>query len=189
MADTILTLRQLEDIFRNLTCTILGLDPTDPLNAGKVRIAWPSGSGAPAWKITDDVVFLRIAPYNDPYAQQMGTIYTAGSSDTSNVETAYTRVYSVYWIVYGPNSFDNVETIRNGLYSSDLSASNLYVVLDMPVPIRDPEIFDGRWWERSDLSARFNELVQRQGIVPTISSVNIQIKTEEGVTIDANSTT
>lgn len=44
--DTILTLKQLEDIFRGVTCTLLGLDPTDPLNDSKVRISWPTG-GAP----------------------------------------------------------------------------------------------------------------------------------------------
>lgn len=188
MSDMILTLRQLEDAFRNLTCAMLGLDPSAPVNADKVRIAWPIG-GAPAWKIDDDVVFLQITPANDPYIQQRDITYTGGNNDSSNVITSYTRAHAVHWILYGPNSFDNAEKIRNGLYNADLSASSLYVVLNIPAPIRAPELFNGRWWERSDLSATFYETVTRQGTVPVIHGVKITIKTEEGVSEDVNPTT
>ena len=72
MADIILTLKQLEDIFRNLTCTILGLNPVDPINASRVRVAWPT-SGAPGWKITEDVAFLRVRSAGNEYSRQRDT--------------------------------------------------------------------------------------------------------------------
>ena len=190
MADTILTLKQLEDIFRNLTCTLLGIDPANPANNSKVRLAWPTG-GAPGWKITEDVAFLRVVATNNSYSKQRDTEYTPNSDSEVNEITAYTRPLQVSWTLYGPNSFDNIETIRNGLFKAKdaLSASNIALVIDVSVPMRCPELFNGQWWERSDFSATFYETVRRQGTIPTIQGVNIQIKTEEGVTIDANATT
>lgn len=189
MADTILNLRQLEDIFRNLTCTMLGLNPTDPANNSKVRLAWPTG-GAPGWKINDDVAFLRVMSINNPYAKQRDTEYTANTNDELNKIVSYTLPRQVSWTLYGPNSFDNIETIRNGLFESrdTLAASNLALVVDVPVPTRLPELFNGQWWERSDFSAMFYEKVTRQGTIPTIKGVNIQIKTEGGVTENVDTT-
>lgn len=190
MADTILALKQLEDIFRNLTCTLLGLNPIDPINSDRVRIAWPTG-GSPGWKITDDVTFLRVRSIGNEYAKQRDTEYTSNSESQANEITSYTLPRLVSWTVYGPNSFDNIETIRNGLFKakSILAASNLSLVIDVPIPIRSPELFDGRWWERSDFSATFYEKVTRQLTIPYLQSANIKIKTEKGVTIDVNSTT
>lgn len=190
MADTILTLKQLEDIFRNLTCTLLGLNPVDPVNNSKVRLAWPTG-GAPGWKITDDVVFLRVRSTGNEYSKLRDTEYTPGVDPDINKITSYTLPRAVSWTCYGPNSFDNIETIRNGLFSagSTLSTSNLSLVVDVPVPVRCPELFDGRWWERSDFSATFFEKVTRQSTISTIQGVNIIVKTEGRVTINVNTTT
>ena len=189
MANTILTLKQLEDIFRNLTCTLLGLNPADPANASRVRVAWPAG-GAPGWKITDDVVFIRIRSIGNEYSKLRDTEYTpSGESDVNKI-TSYTLPRSVSWTLYGPNSFDDIETIRDGLFSSNtLKLSNLHLVVDVPIPVRCPELFNGQWWERSDFSAIFNEKVTRRESIPTIQGANIKIKTEEGVTINADPTT
>ena len=62
--DTVLTLKQIEDIFFAETCKMLGLDPTLPENQGKVRFAWPT-DGSPGWSIDEDIVFLRITPIDD----------------------------------------------------------------------------------------------------------------------------
>jgi len=190
MADTILTLKQLEDIFRNLTCTLLGLNPVDPVNASKVRIAWPTG-GAPGWKISEAVTFLRVRSVGNEYAKLRDTEYTSNSDSEANEITSYTLPHAVSWTLYGPNGFDNIEKIRNGLFKagSTLAVSNLYLMIDVPVPVRCPELFNGQWWERSDFSATFNEKVTRRSTVPIIQGVNIQIKTEEGVTENVNPTT
>jgi len=190
MADTILNLKQLEDIFRNLTCTALGLNPVDPVNADKVRISWPTG-GSPGWKITEDVMFLRVRSTGNEYSKQRDTEYTPNSDLEVNKITSYTLPRAVSWTAYGPNSFDNIETVRNALFSagSILRASNLALVIDVPVPVRCPDLFNSQWWERSDFTATFYETVTRQGTVPTIRGVNIKIKTEKGVTVDVDPTT
>lgn len=182
MADTILTLKELNSTFYTLTCQLLGLNPEDQASYNKVRTSWQKDS-APGWAITDDLFFLRITPIDNPYIKQRDVTYSG-----ENKTTAYTRVHSVNWIVYGPNSFENAETLRNGLYGADLSSSNLYIVPDIPAPKRVPELFNGRWWERSDLSATYYERVIRQDSITTIQGVNIQIKTEEGVTKNVNIT-
>lgn len=174
MADTILTLKQLEDIFRNLTCTLLGLDPTDPLNGSKVRQSWPT-TGAPAWKITDDVVFLRVRSIDSPYSKQRDISYTPNNGTQVNTITSYTLPRLVSWQVYGPNSYEKSQAIYDGLFLSAeiLAASNLYLVLDVPVPARGPDLSNGQWWERSVFSATFNEQVTKQAVIPSIGSSDI----------------
>ena len=179
MADTILTIRQLEDIFQRITTEILGLDPNDTANASKVRIAWPT-CGAPAWKITDDVVFIRVNNADDPITRQRDVEYSSIDADTANKKVHYTRVHSIKWILYGPNSFDNAETVRNGLYlpqfKEGLAKNNLYLITDVPAPVRIPELFNGQWWERTDLTAAFNGMVVRITTVPYIKSADVIIK-------------
>lgn len=184
MADTILTLKQIEDLFQSLTCTLLGLNPAAPSSQDKVRIAWPVG-GAPAWKINQDIAFLRITPVPDPYTQQRETNYQQDTAGVAvNVVASYTRVHSVHWVVYGPNSFENAETIRNGIFlfatKSTLAAKNLHLILDVPPVVRVPELFNGQWWQRADLQARFNEKVTRYSTVPYITGTGIKIYTENG---------
>lgn len=183
MADTILKLEDLESFFQSITMKMLGIAEVDanlkPINQDKVRISWPT-SGAPAWKITDDVTFIRVNNVSDQITQQRDVGYSAVDSDTANRTVSYTRVHEVAWIFYGPNSFDNADIARNGLYLPQykdlLKASNLGLILDVPVPVRFPELLNGQWWERTDFTAKFNELVIRQGTVPYIKSADIIIK-------------
>jgi len=187
MEDVILSLKQIEDIFQSLTVRLTGLDP----NKG-VRIAWPS-DGAPGWGIDQNVVFLRIAPISDPYIQQRETMYQQQEGDggiTTTVVASYTRVHLVHWIVYGPNSYEYAETIRNGIYLQDvkstLAANNLYLILDVPPVNRVPELFNGQWWQRCDLLAKFNEHVTRYSTVPNLAGISISLKADDGQTRNIN---
>ena len=179
MPDVILTLEQIENIFQSLTCSLTGLDR----NKG-VRIAWPTG-GSPAWKIHENVVFLKISPASDNYTQQRETEYQDDTqNDVKKVIAAYTRVHLVQWIIYGPDSYDNAETIRNGIYlpatKSTLAVNNLHLILDVPPVVRLPELFNGQWWQRCDFQVRFNEKVIRYSTVPYLTGANITIKTDTG---------
>ncbi len=179
MADTVLSITQIENIFQALTASITSLDE----DSG-VRISWPV-SGAPGWKITDDVSFIRVTPVGDPYTQQRETTYENEGQETSlSAKTIYTRVYQVQWIFYGPESVSNAQLIRDGLYKKEnrelLKESNLYMILDVPQPQRIPELFNGQWWERADFSARFNEKVTLKSTVQTLESVNIIAVTDSG---------
>jgi len=59
-----LKISELENLFQDLTCSILNLDKDR-----QVRISWPT-EGAPAWSITDDVLFIRVVPVDNMYNRQ-----------------------------------------------------------------------------------------------------------------------
>ena len=141
------------------TATIaMGMSLTNPggNTAYGVRIGWQT-QGQPAQLITDDVVYLRALEVDDPYNR----IKDRYSDGFGNQVTEYTRVWEVYWTVYGPNSFDNARILRTRLFDQDihdaLAQSALYFVTDPRAPVRNVEEKDGQWWERCDFSARFNE--------------------------------
>jgi hypothetical protein len=181
MADQLLTLTQLEDFFADITYKILGLDPTLKENKGKVRLAWPQG-GAPSWKVNEDIVFLRITPIDDKQARQLNIIYNTDDEDKDYLkkQTGYTRVHKVNWTLYGPNSYDNADLIRYAilepnLYKEDFKSKNLFIVTDVPMPTRLPELYNNLWWERTDFSATYNEAVIRETKTPYIKSASFEL--------------
>lgn len=178
MADTILLLRQVEDFFQNLTLQVLGLDPASPANQNRVRIGWPE-KGAPAWKITEDVAFLLVNFDDDPITRQVDVSYQDKDADNADRFVSSTRVIRVNWICYGPNSFDDCDLIRNGLFMNEntmlLALSNLALITDVPMPMRSPELFNGQWWDRTSVYARFNEKVIRHADVPYIKIADVQV--------------
>jgi hypothetical protein len=178
MADTILTIQQINSFFWSLTVQMLGLDPAAPANQDRVRKAWPA-KGAPAWKRDDNIAFLLCNYDDDPITRQMDVSYQSANADNADRETSYTRVLRVNWICYGPNSFNDMDTIRSSLYLPQftqlLASNNLALILDVPVPTRSPELFNGQWWDRTSFYARFNEKVVRHADVPYLQSADVQI--------------
>jgi hypothetical protein len=89
----------------------------------------------------------------------------------------YTRVWSIAFAIYGPNSFDHARLIKSALFMDwthdILAASNLYAVMDISDPRRVPELFSGQWWERVDFSCRFNEGITETTTTPSIASVEV----------------
>lgn len=178
MADTILSITQTEDLFQNLTLRMLGLNPAAKVSQSRVRIAWPA-DGAPAWKRTDDVAFLMVNYDDDSINRQMDVAYLNKDAENANRVMSYTRVVRVTWISYGPNSFNDMDAIRSGLFLpqflDQLAANNLALITDVAAPMRSPELFNGQWWDRTSFYARFNEKVVRHADVPYIQSADVQI--------------
>ena len=176
MADIINSLNDMEELFWTVTMQILGLSTTLAANQGKVRRNWQT-TGAPAWKISDDVTFIQIVPVDDDFARQRDISHSDFGLTTAKRTVKYSRVFGVSWTCYGPNSFDNIEKIRNGLfvetYRNLIAVKNMYLVTDIGMPRRVPELFNGQWWERSDLSVRYNEGVERNATVNRIESARI----------------
>lgn len=190
MADQILTLQELKDFFVAITCKILNIDPTTPQGKGKVRITWPA-DGQPSWKITDDIVFLRVTPIDDRVARTLNITYDTNEQDNEYLKKkiGYTRVHKIDFTLYGPNSYDNSDLIRFSLldphlFKQDFKSKNLFVIPDIPMPTRLPELYNGQWWERTDFSVNFNEGVIREQQTPFIKSADIELVTNKGQTID-----
>ena len=191
MTDTINTLQQLNILFQNLIINILGFEKTGSPAAYSetafkaVRISWPT-TGAPSWKITDDVSFIKVAEQDDNYNRLRESKYENITGDTENIasETWYTRVIGLDLVLYGPNSWANAMLIRDSIYKYEsqttLKDSNLHLIPDISSPVRFPELFSSQWWERVDLSMRFNELVIREDNIPFIESVEVIIGTDLG---------
>ena len=141
-----------------------------------------------------DVVFLRITEADNEYNRQRDTAYDPKDKDADNAieKKTFTRIIQTYWICYGPNSFDRAFAIRNALFATQsretLSGSGLYLIPDMDAPRRSPELFAGQWWERTDLSARFNEYIRLDTTVPYLKSADIAVENSpvSGTTIQTD---
>lgn len=156
MADVILTLSQLGDLFYDLSVSMIGGSPD-------IRQSWPTG-GAPAFKVTDNVAFLKVYDVGSAISTQQELEYSyVASPELYNEKTSYTRTLMVNWIFYGSNSWDNAAEVRNGLFRQEnrntLAVQNIYLVPDGKTPQRTPELWMGQWYERVDLNMTFNELI------------------------------
>jgi len=193
MDDTILTLIELEDFFQNITTRMLGFDDTLAENQGKVRISFNT-DGLPPPIITDNLTYIRVFSVDDPVTRFVEKSKTSKNETLANKIVKYYRVHEVSWAFYGSNSFDNADLIRSLFldstndYHAELINKNLGLILDVPAPIRIPELIQGKWWSRTDLKIRFNEQVTRISDVPYLQSANIIIKTDTGKTEEINIT-
>ena len=164
---------------------MLGLD----CNLG-VRAAWPT-AGQPDWSVDQDICFLRVTGIDDPYNRQRDISYS-GSGATLTRRDTYTRVIAVNFILYGPNSFEYAEQIRGQMFWSDpkytLAQGQLFPIPDIPQPIRFPELFQGQWWQRTDLTIRFNQFMTWISTVPAIEQAQIRLVQEDGKETEINGT-
>lgn len=184
-----LTPIELNDIFQAVTLAILGLDPNVVANAwAAARIKWET-EGQPAWDIDEDIVFLGITEQEDEINRNHDIEYkeTVDPAIILRVIT-YMRVWSVTWTLYGPNSSDRARAIRSGLneqVNEDAFQQNsLAMIPDYPATTRQPELFNGQWWERTDFTILYNELVTETVQINTVKSVEIIIEDAKGVRAD-----
>ena len=161
------TLREIEDKIVEITMKMLDLDTTLEENQGKVRLAWQQ-KGTPSWGIDEDICFIRVTPKDSPVARCSDVLYdkTTKKDEYATKEIGYTRVYTVDWTFYGPNSYDHADKsrylIKNNQEIIDMfNRTHLFLGDDVSMPVRLPELFQGQWWERVDFQAEYNELVIR----------------------------
>jgi hypothetical protein len=185
------SLSELGIIFQKMVMDMLGLLTGSPIDytsaAYFVRISWPT-EGAPAWKSTEDVVFLRITEEDDPINRQREVGIEDASDTTLDEATSYTRVVGLYLVFYGPNSFANAQTVRDGVFKDryrwELAKDKIYLIPDIVAPRRIPEAFQSKYWERVDLEMRFNEKVVKYDEINIIESAEILVYNEEGLVSD-----
>jgi hypothetical protein len=196
MTDTANTLDQLNIVFQNLIIGMLGYEATgspeaySPEAYSKVRISWPSG-GAPAWNSTEDKIFIRVTEDDDKINRQKDDrVWQEGSPIQLNLEHSYIRVIRLSLVLYGPNSWENVQLIRDQMFYSTthrlLYEAGLRLLTEIPSPIRGPELFQGNWWEREDIGFLFNERILRNEEVGIIESAEITVYNEVGTVVPAD---
>ena len=57
----------------------------------------------------------------------------------------------------------------------NLRKQQIYPVPERTPVIRAPELFQGRWWERADMTLKFNVLMVFETTVGTIEKVNVEV--------------
>ena len=153
-----MTLSELQSVFWTMCKDATAATITDPDKF--IRWRYPQ-EGAPDWKITDNVLFLFLNEANDAYAQQRDSQY-ATENGTVYRKTSRTRVWDLSVIAYGPSAYDLVTAIKDGIFTEPLhkylGAAGVFIVPTMPNAMHAPEMFAGQWWDRWDITLRFNEL-------------------------------
>jgi hypothetical protein len=195
MNDVILSLDDFNKLFQNLVISVLGMSEAaatwkawkeagshgqEPLNPFYfVRVSYPN-AGSPAWKQQEDVCFLKCIEIDDPINKQRDVKFQKIDEETANKQTGYTTVFAISFTVYGPNSYENCRKIKDSLFSENnrfvLAAKQLFVVPDFKPPARIPELFQGNWWERVDLTINFNNLVLINENVNYIKTAEVNVE-------------
>ncbi len=182
MPEIIKTAEEIEDLFRLVVLTILKLDPNK--NNKRVRFPWGSNlkagiGSAPAWKKEEDVCLIYELPQDDGYNRRRNRSYAdQGGRDLIAVDE-HTDVHYFNFVNYGPNAYEFARDIRDGLFLDEtrrlLSKNNFYLVTDVPAIKRIPELWNGEWWNRADISAIFNEYVRRESTMMVIEKVPLTV--------------
>ena len=181
------TLDQLNIVFQKLLMGMLGLLNASPIDytaaAFYVRVSWPT-TGQPAWKITEDIAFVRVTEEDDAINRPREDAYTDEGDFVLNEATSYNRVLALNLIFYGPNSWSNAQTVRDRIfqeaYRIALAQENLYPIPDIAAPVRAPEVFQSQWWERVDMEIRFNEKIVKNQDISAIEIADVLVYNKDG---------
>ena len=188
---------QVNNIMQGMIVGSLGLVDAKgvplPNAPSAVRIGWPTG-GAPSWAITDDICFILATEDDDDYNLLREVSEIDNDPPTTITEqTTYTSVWAIHLCLYGPNSSDIARRIKSSLFQQsthDVLAGNnpyggvLYLITNVPRPIRAPELFAGEWWERVDFTFRLNESVIENSVVNAVKSAEVKVYNEDSLLID-----
>lgn len=152
-----------------------------------VRIGWQQ-QGQPGPSINVDTVAVIAQPIDTPFSRIKDGVLQ-GTSDTINIVDIYTRTWKAKWMFYGPNSMNRARYVASAwttsfYVDSFLADFNLFVNPDVEEPGRNPELFQGQWWERVDMEAEFNEQITETLTVGTVGSVEIKIYDKTGQLAD-----
>ena len=125
-----------------------------------IRWRYPEG-GAPDWKISDDILFLYLAEADDDYAKQRDSLYRT-EDETVYRDTTRTRVWDLQATAYGRRSYEIANLLKDGFFYEpvrrNLAHKDVFIVPNLPTCMQAPELFAGKWWDRWDITLRFNEL-------------------------------
>ena len=149
-----------------------------------VRRSWPTDVG-PDWKLTDNVVFMQCTEAAEDIMQPIDERWQSEGRDFVR-ESASTRTIQLRLNAYGPACYESLLKLRLELLLGrpKLKKQKIYIIPGKDSIQYAPELFQGRWWKRADLTLYFNVLISVESIVKAIEEVNVTIKANEPGTSD-----
>lgn len=165
--------------FYRATMAALGYDPYKNYGRQKppVRLTY-STYGKPDWNIDDTVIFLTFTDVSgDDTSQPVHTTWEYG--ETELIRRHWNnRVLQINFTAYGPNCYEDLLRLRHVFMdgSEILRKSDLMLIPSADTPQYTPELYQNMWWERADLTLRFNNTVTWDETVSAIEKVPITIK-------------
>lgn len=149
-----------------------------------VRRSWPT-DGGPDWKLSDNVVFMQCTEAAEDIMQPIDERWQSEGRDFLR-ESASTRTIQLRLNAYGPACYESLLKLRLELLLGrpKLKKQKIYIIPGKDSIQYAPELFQGRWWKRADLTLYFNVLISVESIVKAIEEVNVTIKANEPGTSD-----
>ncbi len=171
------SMAELESVFWAELMDLLGYDTS--VTPPPVRRSWPA-DGAPDWRITDNVVFMQISEAGNAYMQAVDSVLEEAGQDLV-LHRAGTRTLQLKLIAYGPDCYESLLAVRMALAGGrpELRKQKIYPVGAADSVQYVPELFQGRWWKRADLSMTFNCLMVFDTPVKAIEQVEVTIRANE----------
>ena len=152
---------------------------TDILNdqSVQVRISWPQ-NGSPDWDISEDVIFIQVTEDNGEDITRYMDNRLEDKKEDLLLRQAMTRVIKLTLTAYGPRSHSLLSCIRHRLMQGrySLQKQKLFVIPEPSTLKFVPELFQTRWWGRSDLTIKFNSLIMFDTDINAIKEVNVTLR-------------
>jgi hypothetical protein len=104
-------------------------------------------------------------------------------------QDVFTISWRAHFTFYGPNSLVNSKLIQSALIKVPfvdyyLTSYGIFINPSIEEPKREPELFQGEWWERVDLIFECNEQVTETYTVGTVASVEVKVYSADGLDED-----
>lgn len=145
-----------EDFFKALFLT--ALDITEDEDNPFIRFTY-APEGQPDWGFNDNVCFLFVAPVDSDTERQRNPYF-----DGENHKQYYVRELAVQLVFYGSECWDRAQKLRDRLFDDDMTQlmyKNGYgLITDVGAPQFLPELFNDRYWQRTDLALNFYKKVE-----------------------------
>ena len=182
--EQIKTVEEIEDIFRVAVFMIWNSNPEEKQNQKRIRFPWGSdiknkqSDTTPTWKREEDVCFIYELPQDGSYNELSDVTYELDESKRDFIEVdEHTDIHTVLFANYGPNAYECARDIRDGFKRERireyLKRHHFFVVPPIPAIKRVPELVNGQWWNRVDVTVTFNEYVRREEAIKSIESVTV----------------
>jgi hypothetical protein len=171
-----LTPAQMNVLWQQLTCAVLGINPIDP---SRVRINWQTqGQPFTPSPAGPNVCYIACVPLDVEYSK-VRDMDRAQVDNSPQQIVKYTKGWRISWIFYGSDSEAQAQLVWSGMFqdylNNQLDLSNLYLVTEFDTPQRVPEIINAQWWERADFSVTLYEQVTETLTTSAATSVEVKV--------------